>query len=114
MTDNFKFFLLENKISWKYTHNFEDVIVWIEFDILEKFQDLLGYTYISNNYPQCNLGDNFIIFRMKAILDYFNLDLKDIFNLDLKDIFAKELADNTVTFDFETNKYLYDNIVEML
>lgn len=28
--------------------------------------------------------------------------------------FYKELENNTVNFDYETNKYLYDNILEML
>jgi len=87
-------FILDYKIQWEFVmvlsewdnsflHN--DVQVWVPFDLLKEFSEIIGYRFINNHNPKCVLGDGCVIFTMSEIFEYHNLELEQVFGLDLKE-----------------------------
>jgi len=57
----------------------EALSIWIEFDNLEEFTDMIGYDYLSDGGLNVNLQQNCIAFDLVEICENYGIEPTNIF-----------------------------------
>jgi len=72
-------FINKNDIEFHWEK--DEVIIFIPFDLLTEFTNMIGYAYFHNTIQHCVMKDNYICIHMSNISEYFNINMKDVFSL---------------------------------
>ncbi len=75
-------FVQKNKLEYHHVtiDSQADVILFVPFDILAEFQNLLGVTFLANRITKGVLKSDCMAFQMVDICDYFDIGVFDVFD----------------------------------
>ena len=73
-------FVVENNLEYHW-HD-EDVILFINFYLLDDFTKLLGFSILDEEGIICHLKEGYICIWMFSICENFDIELKNIFKKD--------------------------------
>jgi hypothetical protein len=83
--DKFISFCKEQELDWRkglFKENKEKLVMWINFENLDTFTDLVGDSYFSNRGIESNLQHKQVAFNLVPICKYLNVEPNDILKKD--------------------------------
>ena len=72
-------FVSKNDIVYNYSHDKEEVYLFVNYDLLSEFNQLLGYHITADDRLRCVMKSGYIGFKMRTICEYFEIELNDVF-----------------------------------
>ena len=72
-------FVSKNDIEYNYSHDKEEVYLFVNYYLLSEFNQLLGYHITSEDILRCVMKSGYIGFEMSTICEYFEIELNDVF-----------------------------------
>ena len=66
--------LIRNSLRLPRKISDDEILVWLYFEQLEKFTQLIGYTFLSDGGFDVNIQSDSICINIKEVLDYLGID----------------------------------------
>lgn len=67
-------------VNCRWDDDDDELIIWIPFDLLKEFTDLVGYTYLSDGGIEVRLQEDCVALKLNDICEDFEIDIKNIYD----------------------------------
>ena len=72
-------FIQGHSIEYHWTHDKSNVYIYLDFDKIDAFYDLLSICIFDDEGIECQMKNGYFVFSMTDICEYYGLNVNEIF-----------------------------------